>query len=79
MTRYPDDIDADAHPTQETRRLNGVDQRLRRAGYEIHRRVTGQAVLWRHKRSGAIETQAQALAAVKAAWAEMRAAKEGPE
>lgn len=77
MSKFADDVDVSTHPTQETRQLNGCDQRLRRAGYEIHGSVTGMPVLWRHKRSGAIETQAQALAAVKAAWAEMRAAKEG--
>lgn len=66
MSRYADDIDTDTHPSQETRPLNGADERLRRAGYAIHRRVTGQATLWRHKRDGSILTQAQALASVKA-------------
>ena len=75
MSKYADDVDVSTHPSQETRPLNGADARLRRAGWTIHARPTLGPVLWRHKRSGAIVTQARALAAVKALHQEMRGVK----
>lgn len=60
MAKFPEREEFVGHPTQETRRANSPDVRLRLHGFSIHARPKQGPAVWR--RGSALYVQSAALA-----------------